>query len=92
MIVGILAASVAANAALTASTTAMNTVVMMRRMQGMTAEQLAEYQRRQGDPTNVPMSMRSHSGIQNAWRPPVRRPTMTLAEYDTRRAAFRYAH
>jgi hypothetical protein len=57
-------------------------------LQAMSAEQMAEYVRRQGAPTNVPMSMRSLSGMQNAWRPPVRQPTMTLAEYDARRAAF----
>jgi hypothetical protein len=88
MIVNILAANVAANAALTASTTAVNTVVAMRLLQGMSSVQLAEYQRRQGDPRNVPMSEHYVSGIENAWRPPVRQPTMTLAEYDARRAAF----
>lgn len=57
-------------------------------LQAMNAEQMAEYQRRQGDPRNVPMSEQSLAGIQNAWRPPVRKPTMTLSEYDARRAAF----
>lgn len=58
-------------------------------LQAMNASQMAEYIRRQGDPTNVPMHSRSLAGIQNAWRSPVRKPTMTLAEWDARRAAFK---
>ena len=61
-----------------------------RQMQAMSNEQMAEYERRQGDPRNVPMSERYlGSQLANAWRPPVRPPTMTLAEYDARRAAYR---
>lgn len=58
-------------------------------LRAMTAEEQLAYIRRQGDPRNVPMAERYRIGdLQNAWRPPVRRPTMTLAEYDARRAAF----
>lgn len=56
----------------------------------MSAEQMAEYMRRQGDPTNVPWELRMQGDAfraMNANRP--RKPTMTLAEYDARRAAFR---
>jgi hypothetical protein len=58
-------------------------------MQGMNAAQLAEYMRRQGDPTNVPWPGRSLAGMQTAWGIAERRPTMTLAEYDARRDAFK---
>jgi hypothetical protein len=60
-----------------------------RSVTAMNAEQMAAYIMRQGDPTNIPMSMRGLAGMQNAWRPQDRRPTMTLAEYDARRAAFK---
>lgn len=57
------------------------------RLQAMSAEQMAEYQRRQGDPTNTPWELRMQAGsLQNYVR--LRQPTMTLAEWDARRAAF----
>lgn len=56
-------------------------------IQGMRAEQMAEYMRRQGNPTNAPWGMLGDPRMaQNvAWVP---KPTVTLAEYDERRAAF----
>jgi hypothetical protein len=57
-------------------------------VQAMNADQMAEYGKRQGDPTNNPMLARQFYGMLNAWRPYARRPTMTLAEWDEARAKF----
>lgn len=58
------------------------------RLQAMTQEQLARFQAAQWLPATGqwrhPRSMLS--GAQNSWR--IRQPTMTLAEWDARRAAF----
>jgi len=57
---------------------------------GMNAEQMAEYIRRHGDPRNVGMS-HNYLEMMNAVNSNrlVPKPTMTLAEWDARRAAFR---
>lgn len=84
MIVNILAANVAATAALTASNAALHTAVLARRRGHLT------------DLTDMPsegVGVVSGLVINNRRSGIVvrggRRPTMTLAEYDARRAAFR---
>lgn len=62
-------------------------------MRGMNAEQMAAYQRLQGDMRNAPWpSLREMRGMMNSlrhWSIPTPKPTMTLAEWDARRKAFR---
>lgn len=59
-------------------------------LRAMNNGELAEYQRRQGDPTNTRWPYgQSILGMQNSIIARPRKPTMTLAEWDARRAAFR---
>lgn len=59
-------------------------------LQAMNGAQMAEYQRRQGDPRNA--AFLNTNGLEamryGNYRPPAPKPTMTLAEWDARRAAF----
>lgn len=59
-------------------------------MQAMNAAQLAEYHHRQGYTRNAVFA-NALSAMQcaAAYRPPLPKPTMTLAEYDARRKAFK---
>ena len=60
-------------------------------LRAMNQGELAEYQRRQGDPRNAPWpSNREMRAMLDSLyaSTAVRKPTMTLAQWDERRAAF----